>query len=352
MIEIINSDCLEAMKKMADNSIDFIVTDPPYGLNFMGKGWDYDIPDKSYWLEMLRIIKPGGYLAAMGGARTFHRLFTKIEDSGFEIRDCIMWLYGSGFPKSHNKFGLEGYGTSLKPAYEPITLAMKPLHGTYAQNVQKWGIGGLNIDECRVGKDQITTHSRGKTTSFAKRPGEKNVEDGNRHTSQNRQEFIGNPRQGRWPANLILSEESAALLDQQSGMSKSASGLKRKNNYVNDIYNLGFKKQPNEILGYNDSGGVSRFFYCAKASSRERQGSKHPTIKPKKLIEYIIKLLAPPGNPICLDPFMGSGTCGIVCKELGIRFIGIELQKDYFDDAKRRIDLAQFQPEQLELFTK
>ena len=143
---IICGDCLEEMRKMEDNSINAIVTDPPYGLSFMGKGWDYAVPNSDYWKECWRISKPGSFLIAMGGTRTFHRLTCAIENAGFEIRDCISWLYGSGFPKSHNNFGLEGYGTALKPAWEPCIVAMKPLDGTFKQNAERWGQAGINME--------------------------------------------------------------------------------------------------------------------------------------------------------------------------------------------------------------
>jgi DNA modification methylase len=149
---IICGDCLEEMAKMESNSIDSIVTDPPYGLSFMGKDWDYGIPGIHFWVEALRVAKPGCHLLAFGGTRTFHRLACAIEDSGWEIRDCLGWIYGSGFPKSHNLKGdHEGLGTALKPAWEPIIMARKPLDGTVAANVQKWGTGAINVYGCRVG---------------------------------------------------------------------------------------------------------------------------------------------------------------------------------------------------------
>ena len=159
--EIILGDCLEEMRKMADNSISAIVTDPPYGLSFMGKGWDHVVPEVSYWKEALRISKPGSFLIAMGGTRTFHRLTCAIEDAGWEIRDCISWLYGSGFPKSHNHFRVDGFGTALKPAWEPCIVTMKPLDGTFAQNAEKWGQAGINIDGCRIETDELKPYSPG-----------------------------------------------------------------------------------------------------------------------------------------------------------------------------------------------
>ena len=150
MQSIIHGDCLDEMRKMEANSISCIVTDPPYGLGFMGKHWDAGLPHAEIWKEALRVVKPGGFLLAFGGTRTYHRLTCAIEDAGWEIRDCLQWIYGSGFPKSHNHFGIEGYGTALKPAYEPILFCMKPCDGTFAQNAEKWGQAGINIDECRI----------------------------------------------------------------------------------------------------------------------------------------------------------------------------------------------------------
>src|SRR5277367_785599 len=146
----IQGDCLEVMKAYPENHFSGILTDPPYGLKFMGKEWDHSVPGVPFWQEALRVCKPGAMMLCFGGCRTHHRLMCAIEDAGWEIRDCLMWIYGSGFPKSYNKFGIEGYGTALKPAYEPILLCMKPLEGTFAQNAEKWGQGGINIDGCRV----------------------------------------------------------------------------------------------------------------------------------------------------------------------------------------------------------
>ena len=365
--KIIHNDCLIAMKEMEDNSIDFIVTDPPYGISFMGKKWDYGIPNEEYWREMLRILKPGSHLAAMGGSRTFHRLTSKIEDSGFEIRDCIMWLYGSGFPKSHNNFGSKGYGTALKPSYEPIIIAMKPLEGTYKQNFEKWGVGGINIDGCRIRTDDNICIPTGNQNNSIYKSGLSN--------------YIPNEKPiGRWPANLILDEESAEQLDQMTGISKSSNAI-RKNN--RPLANCLGKYNPDETSGYSDSGGCSRFFYCAKASSSERnkglegmplkessgcygefegdgrgrqtehspRQNTHPTVKPISLMKYIITLLAPPGSPILLDPFCGSGSTICAAKELGISAIGIEKEKEYVEIATKRVDAAQYTSQkQMEMF--
>lgn len=356
--KIILGDCLEEMANMEANSIDFIVTDPPYGLKFMGKDWDHGIPGIPFWEQALRICKPGSMIAAFGGTRTHHRLMVAIEDAGWEIRDCIMWLYGSGFPKSHNKFGFEGYGTALKPAWEPIILAMKPLEGTYAQNAEKWGVAGINIDECRIPTNDKLSIGSPKMGY---------------HGTNNPKCRNQSMKDSRWPANLILDEEAGEMLDQQSGNLKSGSGDKHTKNKTANIYKDGIKAISG-LRNYDaDSGGASRFFYCAKASSSERnrglegmplkearplgisnwegqtngsgeimgksapQANFHPTVKPIALMKYIIKLLAPPGDPVLLDPFSGSGSTLVAAKELGIRSIGIEKQEEYCEIAKARI---------------
>lgn len=317
---------------------------------------------KQIFKECLRIVKPGSMIAVFGGTRTVHRLTCGIEDAGFEVRDVCMFLYGSGFPKSHNfgrKLGGEwkGFGTALKPAYEPIIIAMKPLDGTFAQNAEKWGVGGINIDDSRIGTTREVPASLSKN---------KNGIGIIRNQSGQNGEL--NPNKGRWPANLILDEESSEELDRMTGVLKSGSlnkGHKQGSN--SKIFQTSNKnKIINQNYG-NDSGGASRFFYCAKASSSERNkgldemldgqitdGRKaisdrpylrketirkntHPTVKPISLMKYIITLLAPPGNPVCLDPFMGSGSTGVACQELGINFIGIEKEKEYVEIAKNRI---------------
>lgn len=490
---IIEGDCLTVMKDMADNSIDFLISDPPYGLNFMGKKWDQSVIGIEYWKEAIRICKPGAMLAIFGGTRTYHRLTCAVEDSGFEIRDCIMWVTGQGFPKSHNfgckcrglpvpynheeateqktksfmrsmsktdisqtfttcstkneimfqslqkqnlqsnwtssehgneigkesclegrsdlqkeqgqlyrskvcempdriysdgqkgrihngasasdgqasksntsksgscssqrsqyaeqsnresgtireqsspqdrrgqtcetckgVIGFDGWGTALKPSYEPIILAMKPLDGTFAQNAEKWGVAGINIDDSRIGQNPaFINRPRGpKSNLISQLDGHKTLSTG------------GN---GRWPANLILDEEAGQALDQQSG------------------------------------NNASRFFYCAKASATERNkgledmpfirsgtermnNSKdtkeklgesdrltltknpHPTVKPIALMKYLITLLAPPGNPTLLDPFAGSGTTLLAAKQLGIDAIGIEIDPEYCEIARKRCE--------------
>lgn len=358
---IIHGDCLEEMKKMDDNSISCIVTDPPYGLGFMNKDWDAGLPHHDIWKEALRICKPGAFLLAFGGTRTYHRLTCAIEDSGWQIRDCIMWIYGSGFPKSHNHFGLEGYGTALKPAYEPIIMAMKPCEGTFAQNAEKYGQAGINIDECRIGTDDTrqicSMKSLGQNSGW------------NAHKNKS---VIGGSESGRWPANVIFDEEAGKMLDEQTFDLKSGHRNREnhKRNHFNNIYS------PLEINGnfkdYDDSGGASRFFYCAKASSSERNRglehmelkniansnkwtdcdyrkgngeitskghqNNHPTVKPIKLMEYLIKLVMPPKDGLLLDPFAGSGTTILAAKRLGFKAIGIEKCHEYCEIANARIE--------------
>jgi len=379
-------DCLDGMKLLDDNSVDSIVTDPPYELGFMGKKWDstgiaYNI---ELWQECLRVLKPGGHLLAFGGTRTYHRMTCAIEDAGFEIRDCIQWIYGSGFPKSHDiskaidkqagaerkvigkssrhgggikgngtSYELppdipyitapatpeaqqwEGWGTALKPANEPIVLARKPLsEKTIAENVLKWGTGGLNIDGCRIelqedGEDKwLGGKGTWKTEKMAK-----NVYNGGYSG-----EVVTSSKLGRFPANVILDEEAGALLDQQSGVTRSGKVKSDKGAY-GGVSTTGFLRGITTTQNqHGDSGGASRFFYCAKASKKERgEGNNHPTVKPLSLIKYLITLVTPPGG-ICLDPFEGSGTHALACKDLGFNYIGFELDKTYYNIATKRIN--------------
>jgi len=391
--KVYHMDCLEGMKLLDGNSVDSIVTDPPYELGFMGKKWDstgiaYNV---DLWKECLRVLKPGGHLLAFGGTRTYHRMVCAIEDAGFEIRDCIQWLYGSGFPKSHDiskaidkKLGAkrevigksarndrvlpsghggyhgniqdtyrnkgrqkvqleittpatpeaqrwEGWGTALKPANEPIVLARKPIsEKTIAENVLKWGTGGLNIDGCRVGwKDE-----RDRKNGWRASPSN---DDKNEYTSFKSGSFGKQNEQGRFPANVILDEEAGKLLDEQSGISKGSS-KPRKNKGTGNICYGDYKTIITQNDAWGDSGGASRFFYCAKASKKERgEGNIHPTVKPLSLIKYLITLVTPPGG-ICLDPFEGSGTHALACIDLGVDFIGFELEEEYCNIANLRIE--------------
>ena len=278
---------LDVLKTMEDNSVDSIVTDPPYGLSFMGNKWDYDVPSVEIWRECLRVLKHGGHLLAFSDTRTYHRMVVNIEDAGFEVRDCIQWLYGTGFPKSRNVG--DGWGTQLKPANEPICLARKPLIGTVAENVLKHGTGAMNIDGCRVGDIVQDTSKNGRSADKHKNTVYK---------SGLKKDFEGQITVGRWPANVIFDEEVAQTLEE------------------------------------------SRFFYCAKASKKERNAgvdnNNHPTVKPIDLMRYLCRLITPPEGTV-LDPFMGSGTTGIaVCLE-GFNFVGIELDESYLEIARNRI---------------
>lgn len=367
-IQLFEGDCLDVMKGMPDNSIDFICCDPPYALTgksgkggFMGKAWDSEIPGVDIWKEALRICKPGAHLAAFGGSRTHHHLMLALEQAGWEIRDVIMWLYGQGFNKGLNigkhVLEFEGYNSSLKPSYEPIILCMKPLDGTFAQNAETWGVAGLNIAASRIPSELPEgrlRHGGGIKEFF------KGIDPECKHELPS----------GRYPSNVILDEFAAHQLDQQSGVSKSNIGKKNINN-TDSIYMDGLKSQFHET-GYSDSGGASRFFYTAKASPSERnrglegmtlkeqtcygeikgtpdhsanRRSKvfnfHPTVKPLALMRYIIKLLAPPGNPTCLDCFAGSGTTLLACKELGINCIGIEKEPEYCEIIHKRVGIGE-----------
>lgn len=533
-VNLILGDCLEKMKEMPDNSVDSIVTDPPYGLSFMGKKWDYDVPSKEIWQEALRVLKPGGHLLAFAGTRTQHRMAVNIEDAGFEIRDMIAWVYGSGFPKSLNigksvdrlqgnereavkhhtqsktnpdihaggsvhitmpnnwevtkgTSEWEGWGTALKPALEPITLARKPLsEKNIALNCLKWGVGGMNIDGSRVEYTDGTTPEQilGKYTgSNVGKDSPTNHFGVKEIMSTNTESTL----QGRFPANLIHdgSEEVVGLFPQ----SKSTGG---KSGHTG-AYSGGYKEEyyGDKSPGIGDSGSAARFFYCAKASKSERNrgldstaivsvkyrewddtretqeekevkllvatdtlqkkvtgvsgietrsdtewsmflfgknttekslkdikpttltgtsstttslilsylthlltkeyiadvrletengGSRvesvekcntlittmnekmasalgvksvqsgtqlkisvedgsnfHSTVKPVKLMQYLVRLITPPGG-VVLDPFMGSGTTGVACKNLNRSFIGIELDPEYFEIAKSRIE--------------
>lgn len=365
MIDLYNGDCLEKMREMSECSVDSIVTDPPYGLSFMGKKWDYDVPSVEIWKEALRVLKPGGHLLSFGGTRTYHRMVINIEDAGFEIRDQIMWIYGSGFPKSHNMPG--GLGTALKPANEPICLARKPIsEKTVASNVLKHGTGAMNIDESRVGTETIK-HSQDKK-SFQKW---KELDGRQKKEVENTGPTF---HQGRWPANVIFDEEAGKILDQQSGeLGKSKGGNSK--NVSNKVYGKYQDELDKKPCGFGDSGGASRFFYCAKTSNSERnagleefpekqasglpmrsrdgeRGGKgidgsetdrtskkknhHPTVKPIKLMTYLIRLITPP-NGIVLDPFMGSGSTGIAAAADGFKFIGIEKEEEYFKISQKRI---------------
>jgi site-specific DNA-methyltransferase (adenine-specific) len=302
-IDLRLGDCLDILKTIPDNSVDSVVTDSPYGLSFMGKKWDYDVPSVDIWVECLRVLKPGGHLLSFAGSRTYHRMAVRIEDAGFEIRDQIMWVYGSGFPKSHNigkaidkiegnerevvgdnpnhrklqdtntmvgephsgdgtitkgNSEWEGWGTALKPAHEPIVMARKPLsEKTIAENVLKHGTGGINIDGSRI------SHNEPIKVMKAQEGGNKVFGQGGRY-----EETTELKPEGRFPANIIFDEEAGQLLDEQSGISKSQGGNSGVLN--NKIYGNFKGEKNNNGTGFNDKGGASRFFYCPKAAKKDR----------------------------------------------------------------------------------
>lgn len=398
------------MKEMADNSVDSIVTDPPYELGFMGKSWDasgiaFNI---EVWQEALRVLKPGGHLIAFSGSRTYHRMAVAIEDAGFEIRDQIQWIYGSGFPKSldvskaiHKAAGAErervpykggiasgqanyggggeihngtkvgekaitpaaqqwnGWGTALKPAHEPMVLARKPIVGTVANNVLTYGVGGLNIDGARVATTDSFGGGAKGTSGFA--------------AGYEGDGWVAGSDQGRWPANVIHdgSDEVVALFPQsKTNRIESEPTTQAAEGWGTYGSNRGAR-------GYSDEGSAARFFYCAKASKKDRnegldgfevkknskmfrtanntsetisegferfdtqpQANNHPTVKPTDLMRYLCRLITPPAG-IVLDPFMGSGSTGKAAILEGFDFIGIEQSAEYVEIAKARIAFAQ-----------
>lgn len=329
-VSLYQGDCLEVMRSLPDASVDSVVTDPPYGISFMGKKWDVSVPSVATWAECLRVLKPGGHLLAFAGTRTQHRMAVSIEDAGFEIRDMIAWVHGQGFPKGKNLGEpWEGWGTALKPALEPITMARKPLKGAVEQNVLAYGTGAINIDSSRVEPtgesrervgelSQDTRYTESGGTNFAAKPG-----------------IRGGSPTGRWPANLIHDGS-----DEVNGLFPvTTSGAMRRTVEAYDGESVtGFlrgRSGPHNQHG--GSGNASRFFYCAKATNRERgEGNKHPTVKPVALMEYLCRLVTPPGGVI-LDPFFGTGTTGKAAIPLGFWVIGIEVDPGYCEIAVRRL---------------
>ena len=417
-----NGNMLDLLQVVEPNSIDSIVCDPPYELNFMNKGWDNSgiAFQKDAWEKCFKALKDGGYLLAFGGSRTFHRIACAIEDAGFEIRDCIMWLYGSGFPKSMNielaidkKNGVEskvvktmkqsgakfkltqelidnggfndpnrtefeikqaqnewnGWGTALKPAYEPIIVARKPFKGSLVDNILKNGVGGLNIDECRVGNTNADDYDL-KQRQVSKAKGSNN--DGKfLDELHNKDAKHGVVELGRFPANVIHdgSEEAISGMP-EGGKNGSITKEYKMNNQVYGDY--GYCK---EFDAYEDEGSASRYFYCAKASKKDRdegldkfnnavitdgrqkpidnafnrgeteRKNIHPTVKPVELMQYLVRLVTPKGG-IVLDPFMGSGSTGKAVmfenreRDAHYKFIGIELTNEYLPICESRINFA------------
>ena len=335
-------DSLDVMRTIDADSVDAVVTDPPYGLTFMGAAWDRGVPGVEYWTEALRVAKPGAHLVAFGGTRTYHRLAAAIEDAGWEIRDCFVWAYGQGFPKSHDvskgidkaagaerqvvgskrgtgadpstgrkdmpgkavgvkQVAIEvpitapatddarrwsGWGTALKPSWEPAVMARKPFRGTVAENVLRHGTGAINVDGCRVkANDDPLRWERPRNMGF--------------HGGTDQGKCAALTSDGRWPANLAHDGSPAVL----------------------DLF-------PRE---------AARFFYSAKASKADRgEGNTHPTVKPSDLMAYVCRLVTPPGG-LVLDPFAGSGSTGVGALREGFRFVGIELSEDYAAIARARL---------------
>ena len=338
--EIINLDCRDAMSLVIDpQSVDAIVTDPPYELGFMGKGWDSTgiANDAAMWRAAFACLKPGGHLLAFSGTRTYHRMVCAIEDAGFEVRDQIGWVYGSGFPKSKNLDGdWRGWGTALKPAWEPIVVARKPLIGTVAANVLAHGTGALNIDGCRVDftsdADKASAKPYGKTTSASGNLA------GKTQGGAERAEYKHMQGAGRWPANLIHdgSDEVLAAFP-QTGPSPQQYTKKKAGWLTPGSDHPESDLQSRE---YGDTGSAARFFYCAKASKRDRgDGNNHPTVKPTDLMRYLVRLVTPPGG-LVLDPFLGSGSTGKAAVLEGFRFVGCELSDEYARIAEARIAAA------------
>lgn len=424
--KIICGDNIAELKKLPDNYADSILTDAPYGLGkepdatlvlrdwvekgyheikakggFMGKSWDAFVPQPLFWKEVFRVLKPGGHVLCFFGTRTYDWGVMAIRLAGFEIRDCIQWIYGSGFPKSmdvskaadkaagverdvigqnldivnkqaadlrrgsrkivdslnagaperNNGFKTvtanitaptsdlakqwDGWGTALKPANEPIVLARKPLIGTVVENILKHGVGGINIDGCRIASDEeIKNHSRGCDSAKSKgKYGDSRGQETHQTSGQ---------KLGRFPANIILDAEAGKALDEQTGILKLGA-MTKSYEYKNNGFSLGKPTGATKQMHEGNEGGASRFFYCAKASQGERNKgmeadmkNTHPTVKPVSLIVYLVKLITPPGG-LCIDPFNGSGATGIACKMENMNYIGIDNDEEYCKISEARM---------------
>ena len=327
-------DCRDSMRAMDAESIDAIVSDPPYGLSFMGKGWDHGVPGQDFWIEALRVAKPGAHLLAFGGTRTFHRLVVAIEDAGWEIRDCLMWVYGSGFPKSLNIGG--GWGTALKPAYEPIIMARKPLIGTVAANVLRHGTGAINVDGCRIatGAGDNTARVWRDTPSAGK--GSTHIGQAVHHVGST----SGGNHLGRWPANVLHdgSDEVTALMPDAARFFYCAKASKADRDEGCD--GLEAHKQ-DETRNDGDPGGDN-----PRNRGAGERNNHHPTVKPTDLMRYLCRLVTPPSGTV-LDPFMGSGSTGKAATLEGFSFVGCELQPEYMAIAEARIRHAEGEVEPL-----
>lgn len=361
-VSVIHGDSRSVLQGYEAKSFDSCVTDPPYALvsitkrfgkegaapakgnsaymrassGFMGQQWDTGETafDPEFWREVYRVLKPGAHLVAFSGTRTYHRMVCAIEDAGFEIRDMISWLYGSGFPKSHNAG--DGWGTALKPACEPIVLARKPLIGTVAENVLEHGTGALNIDGCRIeaiGRParEIDPKASANGAVYAGRQKAGTGFDGG-------SKAVGTTDQGRWPANIIHdgSEEVLAGFPDSAGQQGLTSG-NEPSDATADIYGK-FKRVAGQPPR-GDSGSAARFFYTAKADADDRLGSSHPTVKPVDLMQWLVRLVTKRGG-LVLDPFAGTGTTGEACIREGMRAVLIEREERFVADIRRRMSLA------------
>jgi DNA modification methylase len=388
---VLHGDCRVLMAAMVEDSIDCIATDPPYELTsarpggrsaatkgkvmggFMGMTWDatgvaYDV---EMWAEALRVLKPGGMLVAFSHARTYHRMACAIEDAGFEIRDQIMWIYGSGFPKGGNR---DGKGTCLKPAHEPIVVARKPLIGSVAANEALYGTGAINIDACRIHSDDALG---GTYTVKRLKPGATLNKTGGNWRPNDGVEYHGEMKPGRWPANIVHdgSDEVLAGFPAQAGGAAPASGSTRTDGFKSRAMAGSMNGISTPAPFYGDTGSAARFFYCAKASKSDRdegldhldpqafvqfqtgngesgaasslsEGREteyrniHPTVKPEGLMRWLVRLYTPPGGTV-LDPFTGSGSTGKAAVLEGLDFIGCELTDEYVPIARARIAAAE-----------
>lgn len=323
--EVIHGDCREVLAGMEERSVHAIVTDPPYGLKFMGKAWDHGVPGVEFWQAVLRVARPGAPLLAFGGTRTAHRLVCAIEDAGWEIRDSVAWIHAEGMPKTSV---VDGYGQDLKPCLEWIVLARCPLDGTVAENASRWGVGGLWIEGTRV-EGTVTTNPKVRNArGFGRGTGLVQGETGRDVVSE-----------GRHPANVVLDEQCADLLDAEVGdLISGANPTSRASDKFRKVY--GEFAGQRECLPKRgaERGGPSRFYYCAKPSTSERgEYNTHATVKPLSLMQWLVRLVKPPRGGVILDPFAGSGTTGIAATREGLDFIGIELEADHVNIARRRI---------------
>jgi site-specific DNA-methyltransferase (adenine-specific) len=347
---VIVGDCVEQMRLMPAESVDAVVTDPPYELGFMGKRWDATgvAYSAETWAEALRVLKPGGHLVAFGGTRTYHRMVCAVEDAGFEIRDTLAWMYGVGFPKSLNLHGVwEGWGTALKPAHEPIVLARKPLQGTVAGNVGRFGVGALNIDACRIATDE----DRGRPPRTPN-----NIYGGGAGT--NLTASVSSPS-GRWPANVLLDEQAAEQLGDASRFFYCAKASSRERNQGLDALPVESLGRANPAATRCASCGKQRvnmpgsMCECAEPvwehhDAHAPRANQHPTVKPVALMRWLCRLVTPPEGLI-LDPFAGSGSTLIAAHLEGFHAVGVEQDADYCRIAEARLAWWQQQPQQTTL---